>query len=430
MFSDCIVDVENVSKRFELYSHPKDQLKQFILPKFQGLFGRAKRNYFAEYWALKNVSLHIRRGDSCGIVGMNGGGKSTLLQIIAGTLFPTSGSVVVKGRVSALLELGSGFNPSFTGRENVFFGGALLGLNRHQIVERMDEIQSFADIGDHFDQPLATYSSGMQMRLAFSVSTLFSPDILIIDEALAVGDSYFQQKCFRRLERFKDDGGTLIFVSHDASAVKFLCNTALLLDHGNQMGFGSPSLILDQYEGILAKKSDPNCIDGSRSFDAESVPHWSKSTSIVTNNDATLLDFKLLNSDLIQISQIESENFLTVRYVVRLNKSFERPAFGLIIRDRLGKSIFETSTYGMGLKDRAMDKGSVVNVTFNLEFNLAAGDYSFSIGVANKGIGRSEFEEYSLLMHDVEQIAVSESTNALIYGGVFNMRPNVVIEQI
>jgi lipopolysaccharide transport system ATP-binding protein len=200
MFSDDFaIRVESVSKCFELYDHPRDQLKQFVLPRLRRLVGLAERKYFKEFWALLDVSLEVRKGESCGIVGLNGSGKSTLLQIITGTLTPTLGQVSTRGRVAALLELGSGFNPEFTGRENVYMNGALLGFSRQQVTEKLDDIQAFADIGDHFNQRLATYSSGMQMRVAFAVATSFDPDILIIDEALAVGDAAFQRKCMRKI---------------------------------------------------------------------------------------------------------------------------------------------------------------------------------------------------------------------------------------
>ena len=437
-FDDIAITVEGVSKRFELYDHPRDQLKQFFLPRFRRMMRLEVRQYFREFWALQDISMQVRKGESYGIVGLNGSGKSTLLQIITGTLSPTFGMVTIQGRIAALLELGSGFNPDFTGRENVYMNGALLGFSRNQIDSKFEAIQSFADIGDHFDQPLGTYSSGMQMRVAFAVATAFDPDILIIDEALAVGDAYFQQKCFHRIERFKEGGGTLLFVSHDANTVKHLCDKAVLISHGKVVSHGVPKTVIDLYQGLVAQKTDlgdravvvsqnqnTQPVEPSNLLEANAT--WTKATTITTNQQAELIDFKLLDGAGQQVVHIESETALTVEYRIRLNKDFERPAFGLIVRDKLGRSLFETSTYAMRMEERPVAIGKEVLVRFNFNFNLRAGQYSFSVGVADKGFSRSEFEEYSLLMHDVEQIQVIEATDADFYGGIFNMRPTVSI---
>lgn len=439
MSFDLAIAVESVSKRFEIYNHPRDQLKQFFLSRLERALGRPGRQYFREFWALKNISMQVRKGESYGLVGLNGSGKSTLLQIITGTLAPTTGTVATHGRIAALLELGSGFNPEFTGRENVYMNGALQGFNYDQIEAKLDDIQSFADIGSHFDQPLLTYSSGMQMRVAFAVATAFDPDILIIDEALAVGDAYFQQKCFHRIEQFKQNGGTLLFVSHDANTVKHLCDQAVLISHGEVISSGVPKTVIDLYQGLVAQKTDLGdraVVVSQHSADSavepsaarESAIAWTKATTITTNSQAELLDFKLLDADGQQVNHIESETTLTVQYCVLLKKDFERPAFGLIVRDRLGRSLYETSTFAMRMKEFPIVGGKEVIVRFDFNFNLRAGQYSFSVGVADKGFARSEFEEYSLLMHDVEQIQVFETAEADFYGGIFNMRPTVSVK--
>jgi len=435
MSSDNIaINVEGVSKQFEIYAHPRDQLKQFFTPLLSKLFRHeSKKKYFREFWALQDINIQVKQGEACGIVGLNGSGKSTLLQIITGTLSPTSGTISTNGRIGALLELGSGFNPNFTGRENVYMNGALLGFSRDQIDKKFEAIQSFADIGDHFDQPLFTYSSGMQMRVAFAVATAFDPDILIIDEALAVGDAYFQQKCFHRIERFKEDGGTLLFVSHDANTVKHLCDKAVLISHGRAISYGVPKTVIDLYQGLVAQKTDlsDHAIVVSQSPKTHSTnpletnATWTKATTITTNKDAELIDFKLLDGNSQEVAHIESETALIIQYSIRLNKDFDRPAFGLIVRDKIGRSIFETSTYAMRIKEKPISMGKMVVVSFKFNFNLRAGQYSFSVGVANRGFSRSEFEEYSLLMHDVEQIQVVESADADFYGGIFNMKPTV-----
>lgn len=425
---DVAIRVEGVSKRFELYDHPRDQLKQFVLPRLRRLAGLAERQYFREFWALREVSLEVYKGESCGIVGLNGSGKSTLLQIITGTLTPTLGKVSTQGRIAALLELGSGFNPEFTGRENVYMNGALLGFSRQQVADRLDEIQAFADIGGHFDQPLSTYSSGMQMRVAFAVATSFDPDILIIDEALAVGDAYFQQKCFHRLEKFKEGGGTMLFVSHDANTVKHLCDKALMISDGRAFSYGVPRDVIDLYQGLVAQKTDMSEREVVVIQNASSPVAWQKATTVTSNDEADLIDFKLLGHDGQQVTYLESETPLTVQYVVKLRKDFDRPAFGLIVRDRIGRTIFETSTYAMGMAETPLAGGTQVMVRFLFNFNLRAGQYSFSIGVANRGFACSEFEEYSLLMHDVEQLQVVESSTAIFYGGIFNMNPAVSLD--
>lgn len=424
---DFAIQVDGVSKRFEVYAHPRDQLKQFVLPRLRRLAGRPERQYFREFWALRDVSFEVAKGESCGIVGLNGSGKSTLLQIITGTLNPTLGQISTQGRVAALLELGSGFNPEFTGRENVYMNGALFGFSRQQVTDRLDDIQAFADIGDHFDQPLTSYSSGMQMRVAFAVATSFEPDILIIDEALAVGDAYFQQKCFHKLEKFKESGGTLLFVSHDANTVKHLCDRVLLISHGRVISYGMPRDVIDLYQGLISQKTDSSEREVVVAQNAPSAS-WKKATTVTTNNEADLIDFKLLGANSQPVTQLESETLLTVQYVVKLHKDFDRPAFGLIVRDRIGRSIFETSTYAMRMAEKPIPAGTQVCVRFQFNFNLRAGQYSFSIGVANRGFARSEFEEYSLLMHDVEQLQVVESSTAAFYGGIFNMNPAASID--
>ena len=225
------VRLDSVAKCYQIYERPQDRLKQSIMPRLQSLVGKERTRYYREFWALKGVDLHVRKGETVGIVGRNGSGKSTLLQILCGTLNPSAGSVEVNGRVCALLELGSGFNPEFTGRENVYMNGAVLGLTREQIDERFDDIVAFADIGEFIEQPVRTYSSGMYVRLAFAVIAHADADVLVIDEALSVGDVFFGQKCMRFLREFMKHG-TVIFVSHDTSAVLNLCDRVVWMQEG------------------------------------------------------------------------------------------------------------------------------------------------------------------------------------------------------
>jgi len=248
---EIVVHVESVSKRYEMYDTPRDRMKQFVLPRVRRAAGLSQREYFREFWALRDVDFDVRRGESVGILGRNGSGKSTLLQIVTGTLAPTSGRVEVKGRVAALLELGSGFNPEFTGRENVYLNAALLGFSADEIDRKFDAIAAFADIGDHLDQPVKTYSSGMLVRLAFAVQVQVEPDILIVDEALAVGDALFQKRCFQRIEKLVSDGMSLLFVSHDQESVRTLTNRCLLLSNGRQLDWGSSANVVLHYRRLL-----------------------------------------------------------------------------------------------------------------------------------------------------------------------------------
>ncbi|MCM5572371.1 ABC transporter ATP-binding protein [Burkholderiaceae bacterium FT117] len=252
MSSDEIaIRVEGLGKRYEIYDSPRDRLKQFVVPRLRGALGMAPRQFYREFWALRDVSFEIRKGEAFGVVGRNGSGKSTLLQLITGTLSPTTGSVLTQGRIAALLELGSGFNPEFTGRENVFLNGMVLGLTRREIEDRFDEIAAFADIGEHIDQPIKTYSSGMIVRLAFAVQVQMQPDILIVDEALAVGDALFQKRCYERIERLLSDGVTLMFVSHDQESVRTLTRRSLLLKNGGPVLCASSSEVILAYRKLL-----------------------------------------------------------------------------------------------------------------------------------------------------------------------------------
>jgi lipopolysaccharide transport system ATP-binding protein len=247
MGEEIAISLNNVSKCYKRYARPVDRLKEILLP---------GKNHAQEFWALENINLEVPKGQTLGIIGKNGSGKSTLLKIITGTLTPTSGEVKVAGCIAALLELGSGFNPEFTGRQNVFFNGQLLGLSKQEIEARFDNIAAFADIGQFLDQPVKTYSSGMYVRLAFAVFTSIEPDILIVDEALAVGDEAFQRKCFSRIESIQEKGGTILFVSHTSTAVIALCKSAILVDCGNLLLSGSPKFVFSKYHQLLYAPDD------------------------------------------------------------------------------------------------------------------------------------------------------------------------------
>jgi lipopolysaccharide transport system ATP-binding protein len=245
--NNIAISVTNVSKCYQIYDAPRDRLKQFVAPQLQRLVGRSPKQYFREYWALDNVCIEVKRSETVGIVGRNGSGKSTLLQVICGMLTPTSGSVVTHGRIAAVLELGSGFDPEFTGRENVYLNGAVLGLKKDEVDDRFDAIAAFADIGEFIEQPVKTYSSGMFVRLAFAINIACEPEIMIVDEALAVGDMNFQAKCITALTRIQKRGATVLFVSHDIGALKSLCSRGIYLERGAVKAFGKAPDVAEQY---------------------------------------------------------------------------------------------------------------------------------------------------------------------------------------
>jgi lipopolysaccharide transport system ATP-binding protein len=251
MSSEVAIKVAKLSKSYHIYDQPRDRLKQFILPRLQRMSGLQAKEYFRNFWALRDVSFEVKKGETVGIVGRNGSGKSTLLQLICGTLNPTSGSIHTTGRIAALLELGSGFNPEFTGRENVYMNAAILGLSKEEVDSRFDSIAAFAEIGDFIEQPVKTYSSGMIVRLAFAVAINSDPEILIVDEALSVGDELFQRKCFSRMEAIRALGATILFVSHSGGTIVELCDRAILLDNGEKLAVGVPKQSVGRYQKLL-----------------------------------------------------------------------------------------------------------------------------------------------------------------------------------
>jgi lipopolysaccharide transport system ATP-binding protein len=254
--STAVISARQLSKHYQLYGRPEDRLKQMIVPRLTGLIGRRRSDYFTLFKAVKEVSFTIGRGETVGIIGRNGSGKSTLLQLLCGTLQATSGRADVTGRIAALLELGAGFNPDFTGRENVYMNGAILGLSRSEIDGRFAEIERFAGIGEFIDQPSKTYSSGMYVRLAFAVAIHSNPDILVVDEALSVGDEAFQRKCFARIEELQARGTTILFVSHAADTIIDLCDRALLLDQGELLLSGKPKMVVSHYQRLMNLSGD------------------------------------------------------------------------------------------------------------------------------------------------------------------------------
>jgi lipopolysaccharide transport system ATP-binding protein len=277
------IRVKGVSKCYQLYDKPQDRLRQSIYPRLQRILGREPKAYAREFWALKDISFEVRKGETVGVIGRNGSGKSTLLQLICGTLAPTNGTVDTDGRLAALLELGAGFNPDFTGRENVYMNGALLGLSKQEIDDRFDDITVFADIGEFINQPVKTYSSGMYVRLAFAIAINVEPQILVVDEALAVGDARFQAKCMKRIKLIQDKGASILFVSHDVGAVRTLCGRAIWLEGGHVRMAGEVFPVTGHYMEYLFD-------DGSRTANEASGIEEDSECSAVSSKDG--LDHK------------------------------------------------------------------------------------------------------------------------------------------
>lgn len=368
--NDVAIRVKNVSKCYEIYATPFDRLKQFVLPRLHRLSGGARKQYFSEFWALKDISFEIKKGETVGIIGRNGSGKSTLLQIICGTLTPTSGSIQTSGRIAALLELGSGFNPEFTGRENVYLNASVLGLSKAEIDARFDDIVDFADIGQFIEQPVKTYSSGMYVRLAFAVIAHVDADILVVDEALSVGDAVFTQKCMRFIRRFQENG-SLIFVSHDAASVQNLCKSGIWLKSGKvekagsaisvsesylqytlQEIYGDESKLISLVSDAVSNKVSTEC--ATLEIEPALELKYGAAVSVLNNIDAAK-GWKTGRAEIVSISltrQIpgggavfEGGERVRMTLRARAHEQLQNPILGFLVRDKLGQDLFGENTF-------------------------------------------------------------------------------------
>jgi len=395
---ETAIEVDDVSKCFQIYAQPQDRLKQSIFPRLQALFGLEKERYFREFWALQGVGLQVGRGETVGIIGRNGSGKSTLLQIICGTLSPTSGRVNVSGRVAALLELGSGFNPEFTGRENIFLNAMVLGLTREQVEQRFADIVRFADIGDFIEQPIKTYSSGMAVRLAFAVIAHVDAEILVIDEALAVGDAVFTQKCMRFLRRFKERG-TILFVSHDVGSIMSLCSHAVWLDQGGVRMAGPAKAVADAYTQYCAQEA----IGEAETL--QTIPRDGPEPEFSYRHAGdTSIDFfeNIVNSDgwstgVAEIKRVsitradgrdgvafQGGERITLSIEAAAYKQVERPIIGFLLKDRLGQALFGHNTFDEKVPSEPLPGGSNVRAEFVFRLPLLPnGDYSITAAFAD-----------------------------------------------
>lgn len=355
-----------------------------------------------EHWVLKHISFSINPGEAIGIVGQNGAGKSTLLKMITGTLQPTEGSVQVNGRIAAILELGMGFTPDLTGRQNVFHAAGLMGFSAEKISEVIDDIEAFAEIGEYFDEPVRTYSSGMQMRVAFAVATAIRPEILIVDEALSVGDSYFQHKSFDRIREFQQQGTTLLIVSHDRGAIQALCNRAILLEKGTVIKDGKPEEVMDFYNALIAEKE--NATVQVRELQDGSIQTRSGS------GEASIESVTLHNAAGDPIEYISVGENVSLRISTKINSAIPELVVGYLIKDRLGQPVFGTNTHHLGCKTVGLEAGQVLNYSFNFAANLGVGSYSVAVALhtADSHLSRN-YEWVDLtLVFNVVNISQSE----------------------
>ncbi|MEA3276554.1 MAG: ABC transporter ATP-binding protein [Pseudomonadota bacterium] len=364
-----LISVRRLGKKYKRYPDQRARLLEWLSA------GHAKTH--DPIWVLRDLSFEVEPGEAVGIIGENGAGKSTLLKMLNGSTQPTEGEIRIRGRVAALLELGMGFHPEFTGRQNAITSCQIMGLRRAEIQRLMPAIEAFSELGDYMDQPLRTYSSGMQVRLAFSVAAAVRPEILIIDEALSVGDVYFQHKSMSRIREFKDLGTTLLFVSHDPGAVKSLCDRALLLDKGLLIKDGAPDSILDYYNAMIARREKDEEI---RQVESETGKTGTRSG----NKKATILAVDMLDQSGEPTRAFRVGEHALIRCKVRYNEPVSGATVGLLIRDRLGNDIFGTNTYHLG-QDLPAGPGEVW-IEYRLALNLGRGNYSVSVASHSRDV--------------------------------------------
>lgn len=378
------IRIKDITKTFRIFNKPTDRLKQIL--------NRNKR-YYQEFTALEPISFEVNKGEAVGIIGRNGSGKSTLLQMIAGTLTASGGQIEVSGRIAALLELGSGFNPDFTGRENVYLNAAILGISREEIDRRLNQILAFADIGDFIDQPVKTYSSGMYVRLAFAVSINVDPDILIVDEALAVGDGRFQLKCFEKIKALKNSGTTILVVTHDMQTVRQICDKVVLIDKGKLLQVGEPNEVVNHYTKILysnsfeeEKQDQPNreCFVtynknkvflGANSNDESDTKEYRYG-----NQEGLIESYTVTNEQGDHVLTFTTCDAFQISFSVIAFREIECPIFAMTIKSMKGLEVYGTNTYFRNMEFRKLEAGETAQITFKQELRLMPGEYFVSLG--------------------------------------------------
>ena len=460
MSSEIAIKVEGLSKCYQIYDQPRDRLKQFILPHLQSMLGQKPEQYFREYWALRDLSFEVKKGETVGIIGRNGSGKSTLLQMICGTLNSTGGSIQTQGRIAALLELGSGFNLDFTGRENVYLNAAILGLRTDEIDRRFGDIVAFADIGDFIDQPVKTYSSGMMVRLAFAVAINVDPQILIVDEALSVGDELFQRKCFSRIEAIRKAGATILFVSHAGGTVVELCDRAVLLDAGELLAVGRPKQIVGRYQKLLyapadkraqlrdemRRDSDAGITYQSDSVQEQSVPLLAPeappqqelpesydpalvpaSTIAYASYGAVIHDPAIYTLGGERVNNLIRGKIYCYRYRVRFEHAASNVRFGMLIKTTSGVELGGAASASSNRTSLPfVSAGSEYTVDFEFCCRLNAGVYFLNAGVVGELNGS---ETYLHRLIDIAMFRVISESENLCTGIVdFSCMPNIGLE--
>lgn len=375
-----VIEIKNITKVYNLYDKPSDRLKEVIFP-------YKKRH--KDFVALDNVSFEVKKGEILGIIGKNGSGKSTILKIITNVLTPTKGEAIIKGKIAALLELGAGFNMEYTGIENIYLNGQMIGFSKEEMDEKLDDIIDFADIGDHIYQPVKTYSSGMFARLAFSVAISVDPDILIVDEALSVGDVFFQNKCYRRFEDFRNRGKTILFVTHDMGSVIKYCDRCVLLNAGKKIAEGSAQEMVDLYKKVMVGQWDDRDDDKS-----EIIKHhlpkenklWKEQISINPDSEvygdgrAEIIDFGIFSIDGELGNNVYKGDYYDVKMKVRINEDNLSPIFAFKLRDIKGTELTGTNTMLEDIDTSYIKKGDVVTITFRQKQYLQPGQYLVSLG--------------------------------------------------
>lgn len=409
---EIAIQVKNVSKMYKLYDKASDRLKESL--------GLTRKKKYKEHFALKNIDFEVKKGETVGIIGTNGSGKSTILKIITGVLNPTDGEVQVNGRISALLELGAGFNMEYTGIENVYLNGTMLGFSEKEIDERLNDILEFADIGDFVNQPVKSYSSGMFVRLAFAVAINIDPDILIVDEALSVGDVFFQAKCYRKFEEFKKQGKTILFVSHDLGSISKYCDRAILINKGVKLQEGTPKAMIDMYKKLLVGQLP---LDDEEDEDINNVeiPEEKQETEAIQSNPelleygnkaAEIVSYIIEDENGIVTDTIEKGTEFTIRVKLHFNRKVPEPICAFSIKNVQGIEITGTNTMIEKNDIGPKEAGEEIEVSFRQKMTLQGAEYLLSLGCT--GFEKGEFNVYHRL-YDVCNITVISDKNTVGY---------------
>ena len=421
--SEIAIKVEHVTKLYKLYGKPSDRFKEAL--------GITHEKRYKEHFALNDVNFQVNKGETVGIIGTNGSGKSTILKIITGVLNPTSGNVDVAGRISALLELGAGFNQEYTGIENIYLNGTMMGYSKEEVDGKLQAILDFADIGDFVYQPVKTYSSGMFIRLAFAVAINIDPEILIVDEALSVGDVFFQAKCYHKFEEFKNAGKTILFVSHDLSSIAKYCDRVVLLNKGEKMAEGEPKEIIDLYKQVLVSQAENREIDEEQptveSIECEEGKLWKDVLMLNPNvldygdKEAEIIDFSIIDNNNRITNNIQKNTDFRIRMKVRFNEDIDEPIFAFTIKDLQGTDVTGTNTMYEKVNFGKVNKGEIKVIEFAQNMNLQGKNYLLSFGCV--GYKSNDFVVYHRL-YDACNINVISDKNTV---GFYDMNSSVTV---